>query len=111
MGAARGSSATDQILEAVVHEMRSVLNVVLTWTHMLSSGHLDASSSERGIESIRRSAEHHVQLLSDALDLSQIMAGTLALEVHPVSVEPLVAAALDSIRSFAAHNEVRVAAT
>src|SRR5262245_53298474 len=36
------------------------------------------------------------------------MAGTLTLEVHQVSVEPLLATALRTIASAAAHNDVRV---
>jgi signal transduction histidine kinase len=99
----------DELLEALAHELRSVLNVVLTWTHILSSGQLDASSSERGIESIRRSAELQAQLISDALDLSQILAGRLTLNVRSVNVAYLLTDALESLRGRAVRCQVLMA--
>ena len=99
-----------ELLAALVHELRSPLNVVLGWAHLLRSGQLDEASSAHGIEAIRRNTELQGQLLSDAHDLSLIMAGRLSIELQPVQVAPILKSALETARDDARDKEVHLEA-
>ena len=100
----------DELLATLVHELRSPLNVVLNWAHLLGSGQLDEASSAQGVETMRRNAELQGQLLSDAHDVSLIMAGRLPIEVQAVEVTPALKAVLESARDEAAERRVRLEA-
>jgi signal transduction histidine kinase len=76
---------------------------------MLRGGVLDAAATARALEVIESNAKAQAQLVEDLLDMSRIVTGRLRLEVEPVALAPVVAAALESMRPAADAKGVEVA--
>src|SRR5262249_13926766 len=90
------------------HELRTPLNSVLGWSRLLASGKLDASQTARAIQAIERAGWAQSRLIEDLLDISRIVAGKLQLNMRPTVVQPLVQAAVDSLRSAAEAKRITV---
>ncbi|MFO0579929.1 MAG: ATP-binding protein [Polyangia bacterium] len=95
------SRLKDEFVATVSHELRTPLNAILGWTDILVSQKVDARVTGHAIEVIRRNAKAQKQLIEDLLDISQLIAGKLRLDVRPLAVDPIVRAALDTIRPAA----------
>ncbi len=92
----------DEFLATLSHELRTPLNVILGWTRMLLSGHLDAAARLRALELVDRNAHAQAQIVSDLVDMSRITTGKLRLELQPMPILPALVAAVDGIRLAAA---------
>ncbi len=99
--AERANRTKDEFLAIVSHELRTPLNAIVGWAHMLRSGTLDDGRSKRAIEVIDRNAKAQAQLIEDILDVSRIVSGNLRLDPLPVHLQPVIEAAVDSVRPMA----------
>jgi signal transduction histidine kinase len=95
--AERASALKDQFLMTVSHELRTPLGVILTGATVLGSGGVPDEDRAATIDAIRRNAKAQARLVDDLLDVSRGMAGTLRLEVGPVSVADVVRAAVEGV--------------
>lgn len=102
------SRAKDEFLATVSHELRSPLNALLTWTHLLRGGTLDERATARAVDGIERSTRLQTQLIDDLLDVSRIISGKLRLGMRPVALAPLIEAALEAVRAAAAAKGIRL---
>ena len=110
--AEKANRLKDEFLATLSHELRTPLNAVMGWAHMLRDGRLrSAATLERGLDAIKRNAEAQSRLVQDLLDMSQIEAGQLPLQIVPVNVTDVVDAALATIRPAAEAKGVEVSAT
>ncbi|MFB3818964.1 MAG: PAS domain S-box protein [Candidatus Methylomirabilales bacterium] len=100
--------AKDQFLTTLSHELRSPLNAVLGWAHVLRARRPADPTLQRAIDAIIRNAEQQKQLINDLLDLSSIAAGKLRLRVRPLDPAELLAAAVESIRPAAEAKGLRL---
>jgi signal transduction histidine kinase len=91
----------DAFLATLSHELRTPLNSVLGWARLLASGKLDAPQTARAVQAIERAGWAQSRLIEDLLDLSRIVAGKLELDTRATVVQPLVQAAVDSLRPAA----------
>ena len=91
----------DEFLATVSHELRTPLNAILGWGTLLNKGELDEPTASRGMEAIERNAKAQAQLIEDLLDVSRIISGKMRLDVQPVSLLPIMEAALDAVRPAA----------
>ena len=110
--AERANRAKDEFLAIVSHELRSPLNALRGWAHLLASTRpLEATLVERATAAIKRSVEHQARLIDDLLDTARIMSGKLTLERRSVDLVEVVNAALELVRPLAAtkHVELRAA--
>jgi signal transduction histidine kinase len=48
--------AQDEFLASVPHELRSPLDAILGWVHLLKTGELDPERARRALETIERNA-------------------------------------------------------
>ena len=108
--AERESRAKSQFLSRMSHELRTPLNAVLGFTQLLQ---LDARNRPDGaqlakLNHIRSAGEHLLTLINDALDLSSLEAGTLKLDLQPVSMALAVARALPLVEESAAARQVTI---
>lgn len=99
--AARANEAKDQFLATVSHELRTPLTSILGWSQMLTSGRLDATMTQRAIETIERNARAQAQIVEDLLDISRIVSGKLRLNVQLFSPHTSVEAAVEALRPAA----------
>jgi PAS domain S-box-containing protein len=99
----------DEFLATLSHELRSPLNAIVGWVHVLRR-HSEASPEvARGLEVIERNARTQTQIINDLLDMSRIMTGKVHLNVRQLSLEKAVGAAVEAIRPAAEAKSIEVA--
>jgi signal transduction histidine kinase/ActR/RegA family two-component response regulator len=98
----------DEFLATVSHELRTPLNAIFGWVHLLRRGKLDAAKAERALNIIERNARLQTQLIDDLLDVSRIVTGKLRLNLAPVELSGVVAAALEGVRPAAQAKNIRM---
>ena len=100
--AERANRAKDEFLAIVSHELRSPLNALRGWSHLLATTRpLDASLIERASKAIKRNVDHQTRLIDDLLDTSRIVSGKLTIERRVVNLVDTVHGALDAVRPLA----------
>ena len=99
----------DLFLAMLSHELRTPLNAILGWSRILKLGGANPETTKLALDVIDRNAVAQAQLIADILSVSQIVAGTLRIEMEPVQLEAIVKAATDSIRPSAEAKGVHVA--
>jgi PAS domain S-box-containing protein len=105
--AERANRAKDEFLAIVSHELRSPLNALRGWSHLLATTRpLDQSLVERASKAIKRNVDHQTRLIDDLLDTSRIVSGKLTIERRAVNLVEIVLAALDAARPGAAAKEI-----
>jgi len=101
--------ARDQFLAIVSHELRSPLNGIKSWTHVLENLLRDAAPPvRRALAGIMIGVEHQVRLIEDLLDVTRAMSGNLGLAKQPMPVLPVLADAVESLRAMAQEKDLRI---
>ncbi|MEJ0037254.1 MAG: response regulator [Gammaproteobacteria bacterium] len=98
----------DEFLANLSHELRTPMNAIIGWTHLLKTGRLDDAQRQRAMESIDRGARSQAKLIEDLLDVSRIVSGKLSLTMIPVDLRAVLNAALDSQRPAAQAKNLRL---
>src|SRR5690349_9401967 len=107
--AERANRAKDEFLAIVSHELRSPLNALRGWSHLLATTRpLDNSLIERASKAIKRNVDHQTRLIDDLLDTSRIVSGKLNIERRVVNLVETVHAALDASRPVAQGKSVEL---
>jgi PAS domain S-box-containing protein len=109
--AEEANAAKDQFLATLSHELRSPLNVMLGWTQMLRSGHMNADAYDRGFDVLERSVRLQTKLIDDLLDVSRIITGKLRLEKTRVDLAAVTNAVVDAARLNARAKGVELSAS
>lgn len=86
----------DEFLATISHELRTPLNAVLGWVHLLRTGKLDATTADRGLESIDRNIRLQAQLTGDLLDVSKALTGKLHINPRPALLDEAVRQAVSA---------------
>src|SRR5258706_11085775 len=100
--------AKDQFLAVLSHELRSPLQGVVGWAHLLRQGRLDEAGRKHALEVIDRSLRQQVALVNDLLDVSRIVAGKLGIERRPVDLAAVVTSALEDYEPSALAPRLRL---
>jgi signal transduction histidine kinase/ActR/RegA family two-component response regulator len=98
--------AKDEFLATLSHELRTPLTSILGWSHLLRSGNLPDDTTASALETIERNARAQSQLIDDLLDVSRIITGQLRLDIGPVEIAGIIAAAVDSVRPAASAKKI-----
>lgn len=98
----------DEFLSTLSHELRTPLTAIIGWTELLIDGHLDIDRQPKALETIARNARFQAQLIDDLLEVSRIITGKLPLDFSPCELQPVIEAALESIRPTAQAKAVRL---
>ena len=91
----------DAFLATVAHELRTPLSAMLGWAHVLREEKVDEATSARALDAILRNARAQTRLISDLLDVSRIVAGTMRVEMQAVEPVAVIRAALETVRPAA----------
>jgi PAS domain S-box-containing protein len=103
------SRARDQFLAIVSHELRSPLNGIQSWTHVLEN-RVDTGtpSVARAIAGIKTGVQQQVRMIEELLDATQVMTGRLRMPKQPFTLQPAIDAAISSASKAAAERNVSV---
>jgi PAS domain S-box-containing protein len=105
--AERANRAKDEFLAIVSHELRSPLNALRGWSHLLiTTRPFEPALAERAAKAIKRNVDAQTRLIDDLLDTSRIVSGKLNIERRVVNLVEIVLAALDAIRPGAAAKHI-----
>jgi PAS domain S-box-containing protein len=96
-----GNRAKSDFFSVMSHELRTPLNGVLGFVQLLSDTPLDSEQKDY-VETISKSGEHLLAIVTDILDFSSIEKGLLAIHVKPLAVADVVKTAADTVRKTAA---------
>jgi PAS domain S-box-containing protein len=91
----------DEFLSLVSHELRSPINSILVYNHLLRSNPHDAEQIDQTCEVIERNARTQLGLIDDLLDTARIAGGKLRLDMRATDIVPVL---------VNVHNVVRPAA-
>jgi signal transduction histidine kinase len=97
-------------LATMSHELRTPLNAIIGFSEALASGTygpLDARQIQKQ-KHILNAGRQLLELIDAVLDLSQIEAGRVTLEIDSVSVAPLLHSGLDLIRQTASDKGLEI---
>jgi signal transduction histidine kinase len=108
--AEEANRAKDTFLATVSHELRTPLTSMMGWAELLKLGMLDEKGQRHAIDVIEASARSQAQLIGDLLDISRIISGKLRLDVQPLELAPVIAAALDVMHPAAEAKSIRLVA-
>lgn len=87
----------DEFLATLSHELRTPLNAILGWTQTLQSGSARKETVLRALAQIEQSARAQARLIDDLLNVSDMVAGRLRLDVQPMRLTPTINAALGTL--------------
>ena len=102
------SRAKDEFVAMISHEIRSPLNAILGWSHVLRQGALDKTATANALESIERNARAQAQLVSDLLDVSRVITGKLRINARPVDIMNSLESALESVHPAAEAKQITI---
>ncbi|HJX26774.1 MAG TPA: ATP-binding protein [Thermoanaerobaculia bacterium] len=102
------SRAKDEFVATMSHELRTPLNAMLGWTRLLRMGALDGAGTARALEAVERNALAQARLVEDLLDVSRIITGKLRLNVQSIELQPIIEAAIDSVRPAVDAKNIRL---
>ena len=90
----RANKAKDEFLLTISHELRTPMNSILGWSDILADrAECTDEDIEEGVQAIHRNAITQMTLITELLDASEILSGTLVLRRSLVDVKE----ALDTI--------------
>ena len=93
----RAGRLKDEFLATLSHELRTPLNAILGWAQLLRGGSVGGADLRQGLEVIERNARTQSRLISDLLDVNRIVSGRLRLDLQPVDVAEVAAAAVEAL--------------
>ena len=91
----------DEFIAMLSHELRTPLNAMLGWATMLGRGHPEPGMLAKGLAVIERNTRVQAKLIEDLLDISRITSGVLMLELAPIDLGEVIAAAVEAVRPAA----------
>jgi PAS domain S-box-containing protein len=107
--AERANRAKDEFLAIVSHELRSPLNALRGWSHLLATTQpFEPVLVERAAKAIKRNVDHQTRLIDDLLDTSRIVSGKLNIDRRTVNLVEVVLAALEAARASAAAKSIEL---
>jgi PAS domain S-box-containing protein len=89
--------AKDDFLATLSHELRTPLNAILGWTQTLQRGAASKEALLRALAQIETSANAQARLINDLLNVADIGAGRLRLEIQHVRLISLIESVADSL--------------
>src|SRR5712691_3766428 len=97
----------DEFLATLSHELRTPMNAILGWTHILGSGGMSEEKLARAVSIIKSNSLAQVQLIDELLDVSRMISGRTELNVEALDARSVVEAVLESARPAAEGKGIR----
>jgi two-component system, OmpR family, sensor histidine kinase KdpD len=97
------------LLDSVTHELRTPLtSIKASVTALLSQDSLGAASRKELLTVIDEESDRLNHLIEQAVEMAQLDAHKVHLDIHPLSVAALIEAAVDQARTVGPGREIRI---
>jgi two-component system, chemotaxis family, CheB/CheR fusion protein len=108
--AERANRLKDEFLATLSHELRHPLNNIIGYAYVLLRANEVKQSPiiSQAAETLHRNAVAQAQLINDLLDLSRLQTGKLAVNRQPVTLQPVIGEAVESLRTQATEKQVKL---
>jgi PAS domain S-box-containing protein len=108
--AERVSRLKDTFIAVLSHELRSPLNAMVGWTHVLQQRG-GSDETMKALAAIERNGRLQARMISDLLDMSRLNLGKLPLSLDRVDPADVIAAAVSAVQPDldARHIDLRLA--
>jgi PAS domain S-box-containing protein len=111
--AARGeaealASAKDEFLAVVSHELRSPLNAIRGWAHVLRKTLNLPEAQMRPLDAIERNVTAQARMVDDLLDTQRLLRGKVSLDRRMTPLAPLIDQAVEAFRPAATDKQLQV---
>ncbi len=87
----------DEFVAMVGHELRNPLAAICNAAHVLQEA--DTAGHATAVQVVARQSQHLARVADDLLDLSRIGRGKLELQIGPIELQAVVAAAVETTQS------------
>jgi signal transduction histidine kinase len=101
----------DDFLANLSHELRTPMNIIIGWAHLLRNAPLSDEQKGKAAEAIERAARSQAQLIEDLLDVSRIVTGKFRMAMQDVRIDSVLKSAVDSLRMVANSKQISVTLT
>ncbi len=108
--AERQGRLKDEFFATLSHELRTPMNVILGWLHIITTGK-STKNTAVALAVIQRNAHVQARLIDDLLDINRLAAGHLRLEVSAVDIASVVRASTQALQPVADAKGVELALT
>ncbi len=82
--------AMDEFMSLLSHDLRSPLNAMVGWLHVLRGAQTSPEMTERALAGLSSAVERQRRLVDQMLDATRILTGRIKLEVTPVNAAALL---------------------
>jgi signal transduction histidine kinase len=106
--AVRLSQLKDAFLARLSHDLRTPMSAVLGWAKALQLKRADPATLERGLDAISRNAVAQARLIDELLEMNRLASGKVSLEVRPLDIASVIAAAVEGVRPLADAKDLRL---
>jgi PAS domain S-box-containing protein len=100
--------ARDEVLAVVSHDLRNPLSTILLSATLALDSEDRRAANRRGLEMIRRSAEHMEVLIQDLMDVSRIESGELELDPDVHDVQQVLEDVRESFEPLAVNRSIQL---
>ncbi|TAF05081.1 MAG: response regulator [Nostocales cyanobacterium] len=98
----------DEFLAILSHELRSPLNAIVGWSHLLRTRKFSEDTVAQGLETIERNAKMQNQLIEDLLDISRIIRGKLTFNPRNCDLVSIIKSAIETVSLAAEAKEINL---
>ena len=99
--------AKSTFLANVSHELRTPLNCILGYTQLMLRDENEAEEKRRRLTTVLSSGEHLLNMINEILDLAKVESGTIAVNLQPVQLKPLLNTLADEFQLRANQKQLR----
>ncbi|BAZ84221.1 hybrid sensor histidine kinase/response regulator [Dolichospermum compactum] len=93
----KANQMKDEFLAVLSHELRSPLNAIVGWSHLLRTRQFKEDQIAQGLETIERNAKIQNQLIDDLLDISRIIRGKLKFNPRICDLVSIIKSAMETV--------------
>lgn len=105
--AEKANMAKSDFLSRMSHELRTPLNSILGFSQLLDMGELNPSQ-KKGVNYIKTSGKHLLDLINEVLDISKIESGNLTLSLEPVHIGSVITEMTDIVQPLTVEKNITV---
>lgn len=95
LDAAGRAELVASLLSRFNHDLRTPLNTILGWTHLLQKDGFDSERAKHVADVIGRNARDQTQMLEDFVDDGRAVLGALEIQPAPIRFDDLISQAID----------------